>query len=362
MEKKSKNKPARRMTSEQKIRMEKIHYLLSRHGAKYSSDELIQELKRLDVYISKPTLLNDLEAMRKEGARIPDITKGQHGRKYYYESEFDFKKLHILHELTKEERDKISALVDLVSSIKGLPEVSIQGLVHLKGFVNQHPRKIISYEENPCDDYMHIVNELFEHIAKREIITFSYDGYHHPHRRVTLHPRQLRQYDLRFYLIGLDDSTNKIQHFPIDRIKDIKVVSNSYWCDDNHFIDDSMIEELYRDVVGVTIPENSTVEEILCWISDIDYKYATTRPLHHSQITVSSEESKVLRNKYKVPNDGFFIRFKCMVNYELKRELIGYGKGLIVLSPSNLNREICEHLEGMTLLYSQAIGLKEKEL
>ena len=83
MEKKSKNKPARRMTSEQKIRMEKIHYLLSRHGAKYSSDELIQELKRLDVYISKPTLLNDLEAMRKEGARIPDITKGQHGRKYY---------------------------------------------------------------------------------------------------------------------------------------------------------------------------------------------------------------------------------------------------------------------------------------
>lgn len=360
MEKNAKNKPARRMTSEQKIRMEKIHYLLSRRGAKYTSGELIQELKKLGIYISKPTLLNDLDAIRKAGARIPDISTGQHGRKYYYESEFDFEQLHIQHELNKEERDKISALVDMVSSIKGLPEVSIQGLVHLKGFVNQHPRKIISYEENPCDDYMHIVYELFDHIARRETITFSYDGYHHPHRRVTLHPRQLRQYDLRFYLIGLDDDTNEIKHFPIDRIRDIKVVSDSNWCDDNYFIDDNMIEGVYHDIVGVTIPENSVVEDITCWISDIDYKYATTKPLHHSQITVSSEESKVLRNRYKVPKDGFFIKLKCMVNYELKRELIGYGKGLIVLSPGHLNKEICEHLEGMTMLYSQALRLKEK--
>lgn len=339
------------MTREQKIRIGKIHYLLSRPGSKYSSDELIQELKRLDINISKPTLLKDIDALRVAGADIPEISSGQHGRKYYYEHEFNFKELHIIHELTKEERDKISALVDLVSSIKGIPEVSIQGLVHLKEFVNQYPRKIISYEENPSNDYLQIVNDLFENISKREMITFSYDGYHHPHRIVTLHPRQLRQYDLRFYLIGLDADTYKICHFPVDRIRDIKVVSESNRCDDHYFINDSKIEELYHDVVGVTIPENSKVESILCWISDIDYKYVTTKPLHHSQITVSDEESKVLRNKYKVPNDGFFIRIKCMVNYELKRELIGYGKGLIVLTPSYLNREICDHLERMTLLY-----------
>jgi len=364
MKKKSANKSVRRMTEEQVIRMEKIHYLLSQHGTKYSSEELINELDRLGIKTTKPTLLKDLEEMRIRDAPIPKIEGGQHGKKYYYEDyAYDFENLHVKHELTEKERDTISALIDLVSSMKGVPELSIQGLVHLKDFVSQHSRKIVSYEENPSPEFLGVVNELFEHIARRKTITFDYHGYHHPPRKgVTLHPRQLRQYDLRFYLIGIDDSIvgsgkNKIKHFAVDRISNIEVISDSIgnWCDDNPFIDDSKIEEIYKDIVGITIPDNPSIEEILFWISDRDYKYVTTKPIHSSQTTVPDEESIILRERYNIPEGGAFIRIKCMINYELKRELIGYGKGLVLLTPEYLNKEIQEHLAEMCSLYAKAI-------
>ncbi len=363
MRKDKQNNTHFRGTGQQLLRMEKLHYLFGTLKGHYSSTELIDELERLmHRRISKTTLIKDLKNMRSQGAPIPTIGEGQHGMKYYYEGEFSSNPMEVVHELTCEERDKISALVDLVASMKGIPELSLQGLAHLKYFVNRESRKIISYEENPSQSELTKVNELFEHIAKREKITFSYCGFHHPQQEVTLHPQQLRQYDLRFYLIGLDDATSTIRHFPVDRISNICVCQDRYnWCDNSKLMNDEMIEELYRDVVGITIPENQEVADILFWVSDNDYKYVVTKPIHHSQITLPPEESERMRQTYHVPEGGFFLSLRCKINYELCRELVGYGKGLVVLQPQSLNSEFRQSLKEMAELYGKALEGFDKD-
>lgn len=339
-------------------RLHEIDQFLRRSCARgelkgFSSDELKTRFK-----VTTPTIVDDLKTLKEAGAPFASfVERGEHGGKYRYHSyNVDLKIFKILHVLTDEERNKISALIDLVSSLQGVPDISLEGLAHLESFIDRVSRKTIWYEENASRSTLSTVNELYDHIEKRHVISFTYSGYKHEPRKVVLHPRVLKMYDLRFYLLGIEngDENNKINHFPVDRISNIEISKENtlYWGDMKN---DKEIESYYQHVVGMTIPEDATIKNILCWVSDIDYKYVMSKPLHQSQKLIPIEESEKLRKSFNVPKGGYFVKITCMVNYELKRELVGYGDGLIVLTPKELNEEISNQLEEMASLYRRAL-------
>lgn len=69
--------------------------------------------------------------------------------------------------------------------------------------------------------------------------------------------------------------------------------------------------------------------------------YIRTKPLHFSQ--------KVIEEK----NGGVVFSIRIIPNFELERELMGFGEGLKVLSPNNLVRRIKKKVQLMQDLYHE---------
>lgn len=73
--------------------------------------------------------------------------------------------------------------------------------------------------------------------------------------------------------------------------------------------------------------------------------YIKTKPIHASQKVI--EETK----------GGIVFSIDIIPNFELERELIGYGEGLKILSPNNFTRRIKRKVRLMHEVYFGEAGL-----
>jgi len=65
-----------------------------------------------------------------------------------------------------------------------------------------------------------------------------------------------------------------------------------------------------------------------------------TKPVHHSQKVIAESEN------------GVEISIKVKLNFELEREILGFGAGVKVLSPERLKQNIAGTLRQAVLLYN----------
>ncbi len=107
------------------------------------------------------------------------------------------------------------------------------------------------------------------------------------------------------------------------------------------------INERFEDVIGITYREDSPVYKILFWVSDLSKDYVATKPVHESQKNIIGDEEQELRGKYPSLAGGRFFQIDCKENYELIRELTGFGKDLIVLEPSEIRGKVLDHIKSM---------------
>jgi predicted DNA-binding transcriptional regulator YafY len=91
--------------------------------------------------------------------------------------------------------------------------------------------------------------------------------------------------------------------------------------------------------LGVTRNIPSEPQRVVFWASPLHAPYIKTKPIHGSQQIV--EEVK----------GGTHFSIDVVPNFELERELIGFGEGLKVLSPNSLVRQIKKRIKLMVELY-----------
>ena len=80
-------------------------------------------------------------------------------------------------------------------------------------------------------------------------------------------------------------------------------------------------------------------------MSDVSKDYVESKPIHGSQKSINNDED--LRRQYPKLIGGMFFSIDCIPNYELIRELISFGRELLVLSPENVQGVITERIEKM---------------
>ena len=112
------------------------------------------------------------------------------------------------------------------------------------------------------------------------------------------------------------------------------------------------LAERFDDIVGVTLYEDRPVEHILFWVSDASKNYVITKPIHGSQALLKGEREIQLREQYPQLEGGVFFTIDCIRNYELIRELMSFGKELIVLSEGETKNEILKRICEMNEKYS----------
>lgn len=329
--------------------------LLSNKYHNYSLDDLTEEVNNrlsdinpdtdgisrrtieMDIkYLEESGLFKDLEIKR---YYAPNEKTGRNKKclRYADSSYSIFSK-----PLTDDEEYLLKEAISLLGQFDGLP--NLEGLEGLRlGLgVKYNERKIISFTKNPLGN-SNIFGKLFTSISEGQAIKLHYHKFNAPNKELTaiIYPYLLKEYNRRWYVFGSIKGDLKLLNFALDRIDDVEPLPSL-----KYIKYEGDINEQFKDIVGVTLFDDSPLYEIYFWVSDVSNDYVATKPIHESQRTLKLNERKTieLKDKYPELNGGCFYRIDCKENYELIRELASFGKELIVLEPSEIQDKIWERI------------------
>jgi len=248
--------------------------------------------------------------------------------------------------LSDDEKNLLQEILSTIGQFEGLD--NFEWLDDLKKRLDIEERpKIISFSNNPFLKNSNLLGLIFNYISHKNVVRVCYSAFVKEKAGIEFHPYLLKQYNDRWYLIGAADSDGKILTLALDRITKIEPIANK------EFIEpDDDFAERFDDIVGVTLIDDKPLEHIVFWVSDVSKDYVESKPIHGSQKVISND--KDLRHKYPKLNCGMFFSIDCIPNYELIRELISFGKDLLVLSPENVQGVIIERIEKMMEGYGMA--------
>ena len=250
--------------------------------------------------------------------------------------------------LSNDEKNLLCEVLNTLGQFEGL--VNFEWLNRFKmGLGLNEQKKIISFSNNPYLKNSNLLGALFEVISNDNVILLKYHTFTDSSiKEILFHPYLLKQYNNRWFLFGAADIDKAILNFALDRIDgfEIKPELKYYECP----ID---IEEQFEDIVGVTLPKEGEIKTVVFWISDYDCNYIITKPIHGSQKIINNREEEIgYREKYTLPEKGHLVKLECIINYELKRELISYFDKVIVLEPEELRDELSATIKRMSEKYS----------
>src|ERR1700761_7939717 len=320
------------------IRYRTIDNCLQNRYKKWTLDDLIDacsdalyEFEGIDKGVSRRSVQADIEMMRsnKLGYEAPIIVVD---RKYYTYADKNYsitnspisqQDMQVLSEVSSllkqfkgfnhftDLNEMVSKLEDKIYSQKthNTPVVDFEKNDHLKGLEYLEViRKAIVGKKTLCVTY--------QSFKAREASTFCFSGY------------LLKEYRNRWFVLGARHGRGgDLLNLALDRIGSIEEHSETYR--ENNFID---LATYYNDVIGVTKSPGQRDCEVVFWIDNANAPYITTKPLHHTQKLLAEED------------DGKVFSIKVILNFELERELLGFGSKVKVLRPRILVKQMKQNL------------------
>jgi len=152
----------------------------------------------------------------------------------------------------------------------------------------------------------------YQSFKAREASTFCFSGY------------LLKEYRNRWFVLGKSHQRHgPLLTLALDRIQTIEEHADDYR--ENTELD---LTTYYDDVLGVTKTPGQRDCVVIFWIDAANAPYVITKPLHHTQQLLREDET------------GKIFSIKVILNFELERELLGFGAKMRVLSPRILVKQI----------------------
>ena len=199
--------------------------------------------------------------------------------------------------------------------------------------VNILTQNLINFSENSSKHQNYIISEnivfkgtvhieaILTAFEQHKELTFIYSKqYAQKEERVVI-PLFLKEYQKRWYLIGLDKNRNaKLRTFGLDRIENLKIHKSV-----QDKIDIDKYKRIFKSVIGLDLrPINSAYPnpiKVLIKAKEQQPYYFKSLPLHKSQKIV--EETK----EYTI------FEYEVLINYEFTQQLNMYQPFLEVMEP-----------------------------
>ena len=161
-------------------------------------------------------------------------------------------------------------------------------------------------------DYQRFENEKEEHLQMFHI-----------------QPYALRAFNHRWYLLGYLKEQNGLRTIALDRILDLKVLTDSF-----KLPEDFDVRKYFADVVGVFVNEDLPVTNVKIRAYGIQAEYLRSTPLHKSQSEVRSKHGEFAEFTYRL----------C-ITPELISQLLAMGDKIEVLEPEELREKMKMRVE-----------------
>ncbi len=315
------------------IRYKTIDECLQNRQKKWTLDSLIEKVNAA-LYefegienVSKRTIQADLQLMRSDklGYNAPIIVTG---RKYYtYEdAKFSINNAPINPNDVEKLKEAVSILKQFgsFSYFEEMNEVVVKLENSIKKSSKQS-KNYIQFEGNKQLRGIEMINPLYQAILHQKPLLIEYQSFTAKEPQTNIYfPYLLKEYRNRWFIIVKRKGQKSILTFALDRILRFEEVENELF--ETH--PSINFDTYYDDTIGVSKTENEKPHTVILQINNANAPYVLTKPLHHSQEILKRDENCTI------------IGIKVILNFELEREILGFGEVMKVLSPRILVKKI----------------------
>lgn len=316
------------------IRYKTIDNCLQNRFRKWTLEDLIEacadalyEYEGITKGISRRTIQLDIQVMRSEklGYNAPIVVTD---KKFYSYSEKNYSITNI--PLTGQDVGTLNEVLGILKQFKGFSYFEeLTGMVsRLEDKIQSQQNKgrtYIDFEKNDQLKGLNLIDPLHKALIKQQTLQITYQSFKAGSAsQMTIYPYLLKEYRNRWFLLGANKKGKGLQIMALDRISDIKELPLE------PFVKNTLIDPrtYFNDTIGVSKMPTSEPKNIILKIDKANAPYILTKPIHKSQKVIKHEE------------DGMLFSIDVIWNFELEREILGFGECIRVVTPSRLASKI----------------------
>lgn len=321
------------------IRYKVLDDCFSNFGRKFYFKELLKKCNEAlaEIYgdeiegVKTRTLRLDISYLRERAAEYDvDIISENDGTGYFYRySKKDFSVFR--QGFNQDELNQLRETILMLQRFKGLPnfdwmtELAVK--LEDKLQLGKRSGNFVSYEENTGYVGLDWFKDVFDAIVNSRVLDITYSKFNGSRPYYwKIHPYFLKQYNNRWFLLGLNDRSKKISILALDRIDDLKEIRMDFI--PNTIID---LDEYFKNIIGIT-KENGPIENVRLQFSKNRFPYVETKPIHDSQRIID--------------HGNRIIEINVIPNKELRTMILSFGNDVEVLSPLHLRGQIATIIKG----------------
>jgi predicted DNA-binding transcriptional regulator YafY len=278
----------------------------------------------------------DINIMRSDpprGFSAPIVCKN--GCYYYSDHSYSIEKK----ALNDQDINNLNEALSLLRQFKGVPHFQDieRILLKMEGKIryNDAAENIISFEQIDLIKGYEFIPMFYNAIREGKTLTIEYQSFLAANSSfLEVHPYYLKEYRGRWYAFSWVAEHRKITNLALDRIESIghstkKYRPNSEFDPVNYF----------KPIVGVTLPDNGTLQTIKIKVTPFSASYIRSKPIHHTQI----EE--------KPYGDYSVFIYTLIPNFEFEAELLRLGEAVEVIRPNDFRLKMQQRLSTALLRY-----------
>jgi predicted DNA-binding transcriptional regulator YafY len=321
------------------IRYRTIDQCLQNRYKKWTLEDLIgacsdalYEYQGIDTGVSRRTVQADMEMMRsnKLGYEAPIIVVD---KKYYTYSDKNYSITNS--PLNQQDMQVLTEVSGLLKQFKGFNHFAdlnemVSKLEDKIYSQKTHSAPVIDFERNDNLKGLEYIEVIRKAIVAKKTLCFTYQSFKaRESSTFCFSAYLLKEYRNRWFVLGVQHKkAGNLYNLALDRIQSIEDHEAPYR--ENTTLD---LSTYYNDVIGVTKSPGQRDCEVVFWIDKDNAPYVITKPLHHTQ--------KLLREG----ETGKIFSIRVILNFELERELLGFGAKMRVLGPRILVKQIKQQLQ-----------------
>ena len=326
------------------IRYKTIDDCLSNRFRKWTLDDIIEkvaatlyELEGITSGVSRRTIQADIQLMRSDklGYNAPIVVKDK--RFYVYEDPaFSITKGPI----NTADVNKMKEIVGVLKQFNAFnyfDEMSdmIARLENNLYKSTQQSGNNIQLEGNKLVKGLTCIPNLYHAILNKKALLISYKSFKAQQANQQIYfPYLLKEYRNRWFLIAKAKKGKVLLTLALDRIVEFQELPNEPFV----AYDGVNFERYYDDLIGVTKSEKDRAQKVILEFENYHAPYIITKPIHQSQVVLGTNDKST------------FVRIDVVLNYELEREILGFGECVKVHAPRLLVHNIKKRL---TKAYTQ---------
>jgi hypothetical protein len=199
---------------------------------------------------------------------------------------------------------------------------------------------IIDFEKNDNLRGLEHIETLYQAILNKRAVEFTYRSFKARQANdFTFHPYYLKEYRNRWFVLGVKKKDTPIMTLALDRIIEIRESTARYVAQKEF-----NPSQYFQDVIGVSVNPDSPPDKVVLFADNETAPYIITKPLHHSQ-----------HIEQTLPG-GVVFSIWVQLNFELEREILGFGDRIRVIGPHRLKRRIKEQFENALDYYHHELS------